>query len=158
MMERLGKALAQITIKAKVLGLIVLGALTSIVIGTVGISNTAAMNDLTVNMHDNQLMPVNWVAVANQYAIYINRADYRFIAEPEKKYMDEVSANRVKFLAEMNRLLDLYRKTDLTPPEVDALKRFDAAWPVMEEACKKVRDLSYNDTGDGVNNKKKHWK
>ncbi|MGR2664455.1 MCP four helix bundle domain-containing protein, partial [Chromobacterium haemolyticum] len=64
MMERLGKALAQITIKAKVLGLIVLGALTSIVIGTVGISNTAAMNDLTVNMHDNQLMPVNWVAVA----------------------------------------------------------------------------------------------
>ncbi|WP_162897068.1 methyl-accepting chemotaxis protein [Chromobacterium rhizoryzae] len=154
MMESLGKALAQITIKTKVLGLIVLGALTSVVIGAVGISSTAEMNDMTVNMHGNQLMPVYWVAEANLNAIYINRADYRFIAETDKNHMDEVSANRVKFLAEMNRLLDLYRKTDLTPPEVDGLKRFDAAWLVMEEACKKVRDLSYNDTGDGVNNKK----
>ncbi|NHR08314.1 methyl-accepting chemotaxis protein [Chromobacterium haemolyticum] len=134
--------------------MIILSISASVIIGAVGISSTAEMNALTVNMHDNQLMPVNWVAVANQNAVYISRADYRFIAESDKKQMDQVTANRAKFLAEMNRLMDLYRKSNLTPPEVEALKRFDAAWPAMEEACKKVRDLSYSDTGDGVNNKK----
>nr|WP_199067444.1 HAMP domain-containing methyl-accepting chemotaxis protein [Chromobacterium sp. ASV5] len=146
--------LAQFSIKAKILGLILLSALVALIIGLNGISGSGSMNQLTRDMHDNQLMPVYWVAVANQNAIYVSRSDYRFIAETEKSQMDAVMVNRQKFLAEMNRLLDLYRKTDLTPPEVDALKRFDAAWPVMEEACKRVRDLSYTDTGNGENNKK----
>ncbi|WP_162897072.1 methyl-accepting chemotaxis protein [Chromobacterium rhizoryzae] len=150
----MGNFLAQFSIKVKIFGLIVLGVLASVIIGGVGVRSTSDMNDLTVDMHDNLLMSVYWVAVANQNAIYISRADYRFIAESDKKQMDQVTANRAKFLAEMNRLMDLYRKTVLTPPEVEALKRFDAAWPAMEEACKKARDLSYADTGDGVNNKK----
>ncbi len=150
----MGNFLAQFSIRVKIFGLIALGVLACLIIGTVGVRSTSDMNDLTVDMHDNLLMSVYWVAVANQNAIYINRADYRFIAETEKKQMDQVTANRSKFLAEMNRLMDLYRKTVLTPPEVDALKRFDAAWPAMEEACKKVRDLSYSDSGDGANNRK----
>ncbi|WP_053077465.1 methyl-accepting chemotaxis protein [Chromobacterium sp. LK11] len=150
----MGNFLAQFSIKVKIFGLIVLGVLASVAIGVVGVSSTAEMNQLTLSMHANQLMPVNWVAVANQYAIYASRSDYRFIAETEKKQMDQVTINRGKYVAEMNRLLELYRKTELSQPEVDALKRFDAAWPVMEDACKKVRDLSYSDTGDGANNKK----
>ncbi|OQS34042.1 HAMP domain-containing methyl-accepting chemotaxis protein [Chromobacterium haemolyticum] len=150
----MGNFLAQFSIKVKILGLILLGVLASVVIGTVGIKSTAEMNNLTIDMHDNLLMSVNWVASANQYAIYVSRSDYRFIAESDKKQMDQITANRAKYVSEMNRLMDLYRKTVLTPPEVEALKRFDAAWPVMEEICKKVRDLSYSDTGDGVNNKK----
>ncbi|MDH0343393.1 MULTISPECIES: methyl-accepting chemotaxis protein [Chromobacterium] len=150
----MGNFLAQFSIKVKIFGLIVLGVLASVIIGGVGVRSTSDMNDLTADMHDNLLMSVYWVAVANQNAIYISRSDYRFISEPDKKRKDQGSANRAKFLAEMNRLMDLYRKTVLTPPEVEALKRFDAAWPAMEEACKKARDLSYADTGDGVNNKK----
>ncbi|UJB30699.1 methyl-accepting chemotaxis protein [Chromobacterium sp. Beijing] len=150
----MGNFLAQFSIKVKIFGLILLGVLASVIIGMVGVKSTAEMNNLTIDMHDNLLMSVNWVASANQYAIYASRSDYRFIAESEKKQMDQVTANRAKYVTEMNRLLDLYRKTELTPPEVDALKRFDAAWPVMEEVCKKVRDLSYSDTGDGANNKK----
>ncbi|OQS38213.1 methyl-accepting chemotaxis protein [Chromobacterium haemolyticum] len=150
----MGNFLAQFSIKVKIFGLIVLGVLASVIIGGVGVRSTSDMNDLTIDMHDNLLMSVYWVAVANQYAIYVSRSDYRFISEPDKKRKDEGSANRSKYVAEMNRLMDLYRKTVLTPPEVDALKRFDAAWPAMEEACKKARDLSYADTGDGVSNKK----
>ncbi|WP_337883544.1 methyl-accepting chemotaxis protein [Chromobacterium haemolyticum] len=150
----MGNFLAQFSIKVKIFGLIVLGVLASVIIGGVGVRSTSDMNDLTIDMHDNLLMSVYWVAVANQYAIYVSRSDYRFISEPDKKRKDEGLANRAKYVAEMNRLMDLYRKTVLTPPEVDALKRLDAAWPAMEEACKKARDLSYADTGDGVSNKK----
>ncbi|WP_264373001.1 methyl-accepting chemotaxis protein [Chromobacterium rhizoryzae] len=150
----MGNFLAQFSIKVKIFGLILLGVLASVAIGVVGVSSTSEMNQLTVSMHANQLMPVNWVAVANQYAIYASRSDYRFIAETEKATMDQVAINRAKYVKEMNRLMDLYRQTVLSPQEVDALKRFDAAWPPMEEACKKVRDLSYSDTGDGANNKK----
>ncbi|MDF0606833.1 methyl-accepting chemotaxis protein [Neisseriaceae bacterium TC5R-5] len=146
--------LAQFSIKAKIFALIILSALISLLIGITGIESAGDMSALTTDMHDNQMNPITWVAVANQQAIYINRADYRFIAETTKAQMDDVTKNRAQFTTEMNRLLDLYRKTELTPPEIDALKRFDAVWPVMEAACKKVRDLSYTDNGDGENNKK----
>ncbi|XLM21663.1 hypothetical protein MKD33_06710, partial [Chromobacterium piscinae] len=63
--------------------------------------------------------------------------------------MDQVQANRDKFSAAMKGFLDKYRKTELTPPEVDGLKRFDAAWEAMEGPCKQVRELSYTDTGNG---------
>lgn len=60
--------------------------------------------------------------------------------------MDQLTQTRAKYVAEMQRLLDLYRKTNLIPEESEILKRFDAAWPPMEAACKQVRDLSYADT------------
>lgn len=68
--------------------------------------------------------------------------------------MDAVAAQRDKDMATMQQLLNQYRKTDLSPPEIEALKQFDAGWPVMEAACKPVRELSYNDAGDGANNLK----
>ena len=85
----MGNFLAQFSIKVKIFGLIVLGVLASVIIGGVGVRSTSDMNDLTADMHDNLLMSVYWVAVANQNAIYISRSDYRFISEPDKKRKDQ---------------------------------------------------------------------
>ncbi|WP_052942307.1 methyl-accepting chemotaxis protein [Chromobacterium violaceum] len=146
--------LAQFSIRAKIFGLIVLAVLAALIIGFNGISGASSMFDLTRDMHDNALKPVYWLGQAAKQAAYINRADYRYIAESEKKEMDQVQVNRDKFSAAMKGFLDQYRQTQLTPPEVDGLKRFDAAWAAMEGPCKQVRDLSYTDTGNGENNKK----
>lgn len=146
--------LSNFSIRVKVIALIVLAVAGLIIAGSIGVQSTSAMAKLAGDMYSNQTKPIILIASANQYAIYANRSDYRFIAEPEKSAMDEVTANRAKQVAEMNRLLDEYRKSELTPQEVDLLKQFDAAWPTMEAACKQARDLSYADTGDGAGNTK----
>ncbi|WP_434629227.1 methyl-accepting chemotaxis protein [Chromobacterium sp. CV08] len=146
--------LAQFSIRLKIFGLIFLGIAAALIIGLNGISGASSMFDLTQGMHDNALKPVYLLGQAAKQAAYVNRADYRYIAESEKSQMDQVQANRDKFEAAMKGFIDQYRQTQLTPPEVDALKRFDAAWAAMEPSCKQVRDLSYTDTGNGENNKK----
>ncbi|UTH74684.1 methyl-accepting chemotaxis protein [Chromobacterium sp. IIBBL 290-4] len=146
--------LAQFSIRAKIFGLILLGIAAALIIGVNGITGTSSMYQLTADMHDNMLKPVYLLGQARKFALYISRGDYRYIAETEKSVMDKVLADRNKYIAEMTSRLDQYRKTDLTPPELEALKRFDAAWPAMEAPCKKVRELSYTDTGNGENNKK----
>ncbi|WP_052941710.1 methyl-accepting chemotaxis protein [Chromobacterium subtsugae] len=146
--------LAQFSIRAKIFGLILLGIAAALIIGVNGITGASGMFQLTIDMHDNMLKPVYLLGQARKQALYISRGDYRYIAETDRAVMDKVEADRNKYLTEMNSRLDQYRKTDLTPPEVDALKRFDAAWAAMEIPCKKVRELSYTDTGNGENNKK----
>ncbi|MGQ5524328.1 methyl-accepting chemotaxis protein [Chitinimonas sp. PSY-7] len=142
--------LEQFSIKAKIFGIILLGMAMMLIVGIVGSQRTSQMNDLTVDMYKNALQPIQWLAIANQYAIYVSRSDYRHLSEFEQAKYDEIAGLRQKQAAEMNRLVDLYRKTTLTPPETDALRRFDAAWAAMEESCKKVIELSKSDTGDHV--------
>nr|WP_233163954.1 methyl-accepting chemotaxis protein [Chromobacterium sp. ASV23] len=146
--------LAQFSIRLKIFGLILLGILSALIIGVNGMNGASKMFDLTTDMHDNMLKPVYLLGQASIQALYVNRGDYRYIAESEKPVMDQIQANRDKYEAAMKGFLDQYRKTQLTPPEVDGLKRFDAAWEAMEGPCKQVRELSYNDTGNGENNKK----
>ncbi|WP_052717589.1 methyl-accepting chemotaxis protein [Chromobacterium vaccinii] len=146
--------LAQFSIRAKIFGLIVLGVLAALIIGVNGIFGASSMFDLTKDMHDNALKPVYLLGQAARQALYVSRSDYRYIAESEKPVMDQVLATRDKQAASMKSFLDQYRQTSLTPPEVDGLKRFDAAWAAMEGPCKQVRDLSYTDIGNGENNKK----
>ena len=93
--------LAQFSIRAKIFGLIVLGVLASLIIGVNGISGASSMFDLTKDMHDNALKPVYLLGQAAKQAAYVNRADYRYIAETEKAQMDQVQINRDKFEAAM---------------------------------------------------------
>ena len=146
--------LAQFSIRAKIFGLIVLGVLAALIIGANGISGASSMFDLAKDMHENALKPVYLLGQAAKQAAYVNRADYRYIAESEKAQMDQVQASRDKFEAAMKGFVDQYRQTYLTPSESDGLRRFDAAWAAMEGPCKQVRDLSYTDAGNGENNKK----
>ena len=149
------KALLQkFSIRTKIFSLLILGLLGMLVVGGLGIQATGHMHDLTEDMYQNRLLAIEWLGSANQYALNTNRSDYRFIAESERQVMDQITQNRAKHVENMNREMERYRKTLLTPAEAEALKRFDAAWPTMEAVCKQVRDLSSSDSGDGVNNKK----
>ncbi|WP_293932698.1 methyl-accepting chemotaxis protein [Iodobacter sp.] len=118
-----------------------------------GYSSTSKTNDLIGDMHANQLTPIKDIANANMQAIYINRSIYRYILETSRSDMDASEARMIKYETEMFRLLDKYRKTDLTPIETEALKRFDASWPIYKEAAKEVMQHSYADAGDGKENK-----
>ncbi|MDE1716253.1 methyl-accepting chemotaxis protein, partial [Chromobacterium amazonense] len=150
----MNQLLAQFSIRLKIFGLILLGILAALIIGANGMSGASKMFDLTTDMHDNMLKPVYLLGQAGIQAVYVSRSDYRYIAESEKPAMDQVQAKRDQQVAAMKGFLDQYRKTELTPPEVDGLKRFDAAWEAMEGPCKQMRALSYNDSGNGENNKK----
>ncbi|AVG16404.1 hypothetical protein CFN79_11395 [Chromobacterium vaccinii] len=152
--HRVTQFLSQFSIRLKIFSLIVVGAAAAFIIGLNGIFSASSMFELTTDMHKNMLQPVRWLGQAAKQAAYVSRSDYRYIAETEKTVMDQVGARREAQEAEVRRYLDMYRKTELTPPEVDGLKRFDAAWAAMEVPCKQVRDLSYSDTGNGENNKK----
>ncbi|MGC0151962.1 methyl-accepting chemotaxis protein [Chromobacterium vaccinii] len=146
--------LSQFSIRLKIFSLIIVGIAAALIIGLNGILGASSMFELTTDMHNNMLQPVRWLGQAAKQAAYVSRSDYRYIAETEKSVMDQISGKRETQEAEVRRYLDMYRKTELTPPEVDGLKRFDAAWAAMEVPCKQVRELSYTDTGNGENNKK----
>ncbi|MCX7208479.1 MAG: methyl-accepting chemotaxis protein [Proteobacteria bacterium] len=122
-------------------------------VALLGYSSTSKTNDLVFNMHANQLTPIKDVANANMQAIYHNRALYRYISETERRDMESTEARMNKYESQMNQELDKYRKTDLTPPETDALKRFDAIWPTYKELAKEVMTHSYAEKGDGKENK-----
>ncbi|MFZ1829447.1 MAG: ATP-binding protein, partial [Candidatus Competibacteraceae bacterium] len=134
--------LSQFTIRQKILGLIFVALLGAASTGFEGMRGTATMSELAEKMYTDQLQPIAWVAIANQNAIYVNRADYRLAVETDEARLREAGDNRARFEKELIRLLDLYRQSDLTPAEIDALKRFDDAWRAMEAACRKIGDLS----------------
>ncbi|WP_300455404.1 response regulator [Accumulibacter sp.] len=133
--------LNQFTIRQKILGLIFVALLGAVSTGFEGMRGTATMSELAEKMYSDQLQPIAWVAVANQNAIAVNRADYRVAVETEATRLREAAGNRERFEKEAMRLLDLYRRGDLTPAETDALKRFDVAWRAMNAVCRQVGDL-----------------
>ncbi|RQO73287.1 methyl-accepting chemotaxis protein [Aquitalea sp. FJL05] len=124
-----------------------------LLLGVLAYSSTDKMTGLTVNMYERELIPVRDLGHAARYAMACNRSLYRYIAETDTKVMDQVDINIGKFEKEMNGALDHYRKTALSPQEVDALRRFDTAWAAYEGYAAEVKKLSYTDNGNGENNK-----
>ncbi|MDF0606837.1 methyl-accepting chemotaxis protein [Neisseriaceae bacterium TC5R-5] len=141
----------QVRTKLGIAFALLLGFLTTLAM--VSYSTTNRMTTLMVEMFDNQLTPIKDVGSAARAAMASNRSLYRYIAETDTRVMDEVQVNITQYDKEMNASLDKYRKTDLTPREVDALRRFDVLWPVYAGYADEVKKLTYTDTGNGVNNK-----
>lgn len=122
-------------------------------VALLGYSSTSKTNELVGNMHANQLTPIKDLANANMQAIYHNRDLLRYIAETGHAEMDSTEKRMDQYEKDMWLLIEKYRKTELTPIEIDALKRFDAAWPPYKESAKEVMKHSYADKGDGKENK-----
>ncbi|MCP1293233.1 methyl-accepting chemotaxis protein [Chromobacterium sp. S0633] len=122
-------------------------------LGFVSYTATERITGVMVNLFDNQLTPIKDIGSAARNAMASNRSLYRYVAETDTKTMDAVELEMAGFEKSMNASIDAYRKTDLTPPEVDALRRFDAAWAIYQPYATEVKRLSYTDRGDGENNK-----
>ncbi|MDP9901102.1 methyl-accepting chemotaxis protein [Variovorax ginsengisoli] len=121
------------TISARMLALTLLCALLTMTVGVVGLNRTSAMGELLTGMFDNNLTPVADVANANMQAIYHNRGLFAHIAATDAAATTKISENIKKSEVQMNALLDKYRKTYLTPREVELLGQFDKAWPPYRE-------------------------
>ena len=119
--------------------------LITLILALLGMSNADKINGMLNSMYDNNLIPIKDVANANMQAIYHNRSVYDFIIETEKAKMDKIGASIEKSKVEMDKLLDKYRKTELTEREKELLKKFDAAWPPYEASAKQVMKLTYAD-------------
>lgn len=114
--------------------------------------STKAMAQLVKNMHANQLVPIRDLANANMQAIYMNRALYRYVLEPSEESRRTNAGNMLRYEKQLNKLLDAYRNTNLTQPEIDALARFDQAWAVYKTSADTIINTAQADIVDSLNN------
>ncbi|WP_440892033.1 methyl-accepting chemotaxis protein [Aeromonas dhakensis] len=103
--------------------------------------STRTMVQLVSNMHANQLLPIKDIANANIYAVYQNRALYRYIGEVDPDLKAQALVNVDKFEKGMWDFLASYRKTYLTQREVDLLARFDQAWATYKQYASEILKL-----------------
>ncbi|HDU8490521.1 TPA: methyl-accepting chemotaxis protein [Aeromonas hydrophila] len=112
--------------------------------------STRTMVQLVSNMHANQLLPIKDIANANIYAVYQNRALYRYIGEVDPDLKAQALVNVDKFEKGMWDFLASYRKTYLTQREVDLLTRFDQAWATYKQYASEILKLAQTPGQDGV--------
>ncbi|MGN5261700.1 methyl-accepting chemotaxis protein [Aeromonas hydrophila] len=112
--------------------------------------STRTMVQLVSNMHANQLLPIKDIANANLYAVYQNRALYRYIGEVDPDLKAQALVNVDKFEKGMWDFLASYRKTYLTQREVDLLTRFDQAWATYKQYASEILKLAQTPGQDGV--------
>ncbi|EPC3543664.1 methyl-accepting chemotaxis protein [Aeromonas hydrophila] len=112
--------------------------------------STRTMVQLVSNMHANQLLPIKDIANANIYAVYQNRALYRYIGEVDPDLKAQALVNVDKFEKGMWDYLASYRKTYLTQREVDLLTRFDQAWTTYKQYASEILKLAQTPGQDGV--------
>ncbi|MGL4605709.1 MAG: MCP four helix bundle domain-containing protein, partial [Iodobacter sp.] len=94
-------------------------ALLTLILGILGYQSAASMQDLSRDMHDNQLVPVMDIANANMQAIYHHRMLFAHALEPDEGKMTKMREVMAGHEAKMKELLNKYRATDLTQPEKD---------------------------------------
>ncbi|WP_421242755.1 methyl-accepting chemotaxis protein [Aeromonas enteropelogenes] len=111
--------------------------------------STKTMMQLVSNMHANQLLPIKDIANANRYAVYQNRALYRYIGEVDPTLKAQALTNIDKFEKGMWDFLASYRKTSLTQREADLLTRFDQAWATYKEYASEILKLVQTPGLDG---------
>jgi methyl-accepting chemotaxis protein len=126
------------------LGIILALAIVSMtIISWRGVAATDHVNQMLNSMYDNNLVPIQDVANANMQAIYHNRSLYAYVIESDQKKMDLITKDMEENDQKMKELLDKYRKTSLTQPEMDALKKLDGSWPIYLAISKRVQAASY---------------
>ncbi|QBC43145.1 methyl-accepting chemotaxis protein [Iodobacter fluviatilis] len=111
-------------------------AIITLILGILGYHSAASMQDLTEDMHNNQLVPILDLANANMQAIYHHRAVYAIALETDDKKMAKIEEGMKANESKLKELLDKYRATSLTPPEADLLKKVDRLWLPYLEAAK----------------------
>ncbi|BDT69566.1 hypothetical protein os1_37570 [Comamonadaceae bacterium OS-1] len=135
-------------VHTRLLAFAVISALIAFSVGLFGMTRVSQLNGMLVNMYQNNLVPVGDIGNANMNAIYHNRALYAYVIESKPPEMDKIGAQMKQYEAQMKVLLDQYRATQLTPPEVELLRKIDAAWPPYVASAAKVQKFSYEDKNE----------
>ncbi|AMC36735.1 methyl-accepting chemotaxis protein [Janthinobacterium sp. B9-8] len=128
--------LSNVAISTRLIVGFLLCAFLTLVLGILGYQGAASMQQLTYEMHTNQLLPVIDVANTNMAAIYHHRALYAYGLEPDDAKMAKIKESMNSHEAKMKSLLDKYRASQLSPSEEELLKKIDDLWPKYLEAAK----------------------
>ena len=137
--------LEALTVRLRLNVLALLGAVLGITVGLVGLTTLLQVNERLADMYANNLVPVGDIGNANMQAIYHNRSLLSYVIETKQTEMEKIGSQMEAHVSKMNALLDKYRKTDLTPKELELLGQLDKAWPVYLDSAKKVMAFSYAD-------------
>ena len=135
-------------VQTRLLAFAIISAVVVLSVGLFGMSRISQLNGMLVNLYENNLVPVGDVGNANMKAIYHNRTLYSYVIESKQPEMDKLGVQMKKYEAQMKELLDKYRKTELTPPEVELLRKIDVAWAPYIASAAKVQKFSYEDKND----------
>ncbi|WP_318013535.1 methyl-accepting chemotaxis protein [Paucibacter sp. Y2R2-4] len=133
------------SIRTRLIGLSLISILFTLAVGLFGINQVGKVNHLVNEMFASDLITVADVANANMQAIYHNRALYAYVIESEQSGMDKVGQTMQGYEAGMHKVLEKYRKTNLTTKEIDLLRKFDSAWALYMPLATKVQKHSYAD-------------
>ncbi|HSI56231.1 MAG TPA: methyl-accepting chemotaxis protein, partial [Ideonella sp.] len=140
--------LEKMRVSARLIGMALIAAAITAAVGLFGLTRMSEINNMLNSMYDTNLVPIADVANANMQAIYHNRSLYDYVVESEQPKMDKIAQAMDKHEAQMNQLLDKYRKTFLTPKETELLAKLDTAWPRYHESAERVKKFSYASQND----------
>jgi hypothetical protein len=123
------QALLRLRISSRMLALAIFGGLLTLLVGVIGLTQASRINDMLNSMYETNLVPTADVANANMQAIYHNRGLLLHVAETKPEDLQSTQAQMDQNLKEYKKLVDRYRKTFLTPPEIEMLRKLDEAMP-----------------------------
>ena len=136
------QALLRLRISSRMLALAIFGGLLTLLVGVIGLTQASRINDMLNSMYETNLVPTADVANANMQAIYHNRGLLLHVAETKPEDLQSTQAQMDQNLKEYKKLVDRYRKTFLTPPEIEMLRKLDEAMPAYVQVADKVAQLS----------------
>ena len=136
------QALQRLKISARMLVLAAIGGLLTLLVGVIGLTQAMRINDMLNSMYETNLVPTADVANANMQAIYHNRGLLLHVAETKPEDLERTQAQMNQNLKEYKSLLDHYRKTFLTPTEIELLRKLDEAMPAYLQLADKVAQIS----------------
>ncbi len=128
--------LNKIRLGPKLVGGFALVAVIAAIIGIVGYLSTKSTNDGLNRMHGNVLVPIEHLKNADG-AFYLSRGElYRFFYMVKERATIEPGITSA--WQTVDKEMQLFRSTDLSSEEKEALARFDAAWSEYKTEVTKV--------------------
>lgn len=118
-------------------------------LSAISYNTTNTMMHLIDGMYADRLLPIKDLANARRYAIYHNRALYRYFGEIDTESKEEVLANLNKFEQTMQDSMVQYRKSELDPQEVEQLSHFNATWTTYKRYAADILRLAQLSNTDG---------
>jgi methyl-accepting chemotaxis protein len=100
----------------------------AVVIGALGIANVARVDSLLVSIYRTNLFPISQIGQANADALYHIRGAYRLIIETDDAAMQQIVANGLKYKAEFQRQIDLYRQGIGSEEERSDFNKLESEW------------------------------
>jgi methyl-accepting chemotaxis protein len=98
------------------------------VVGLVGLSNSAAMNDLSDALYDRELMGLSYIKEANINIIYIGRARSNFLLATSQSERDRIRADIERFSERARENIDAARQLFASERSLELFREVDATW------------------------------